>query len=252
MRISNLPTVWSNVVHGMSVGLLVAIVLPIEREYGQSPPIGFADLGRLLDQGFLLLVGMSLLYSGGMVLNDICDVAIDRNERPGRPIPSGRVARPTAATVAVGLLLAGWACSLVYMPSVAVWTAVLVAAIVAYNLLHRLRWLGLLLMAGCRGLVVWIAALTMSTTGAGIEDGLPRILGGVLAIGCYTLLVTLIAWGEALPRFPNLARWVGVMIALMPVVDAVFVWQYGMGPMAVFCLGCAGLSLGLQRWVSGS
>ncbi len=41
---------------------------------------------------FALLVGASAcLYEAGMALNDVFDVEIDRQERPDRPIPSGRV-----------------------------------------------------------------------------------------------------------------------------------------------------------------
>ena len=39
----------------------------------------------------LLVVASSLLYLSGMVLNDVFDAEIDADERPERPIPSGRV-----------------------------------------------------------------------------------------------------------------------------------------------------------------
>ncbi len=42
------------------------------------------------------------------------------------------------------------------------------------------------------------------------------------------------------------------MIGLMPVIGAGYTLAYGMWPMTVFCLGCAGLSLVGQRWVGGS
>lgn len=58
-RISNLPTVWTNV--------LAASVLS-----GGTTPI------RL----FLVMLAASLLYTGGMFLNDAFDQNIDRAERP--------------------------------------------------------------------------------------------------------------------------------------------------------------------------
>ena len=36
-----------------------------------------------------LAAASALLYSAGMVLNDVWDVELDRRERPERPLPSG-------------------------------------------------------------------------------------------------------------------------------------------------------------------
>src|SRR6516164_6711151 len=50
-----------------------------------------------------LAAASMVLYAAGMALNDYFDVDIDRVERPGRPIPTGRV----SATFAAGLGAAG-------------------------------------------------------------------------------------------------------------------------------------------------
>lgn len=251
-RISNLPTVWSNVVHGMSVAYFISVVAPIQEAYpDDAPPVDTQNLTNLLNYGFMALVAMSLMYTGGMVLNDACDARLDAKERPARPIPSGRVSRRSAWIGATVLLGSGWCCTLVYRPEMQMWAAVLVAVIVGYNFLHRVRFLGLILMPACRGLVIWVSALAINS-GIGIEDDLPRVYGSVLAIACYTLIVTLIAWGEALPSMGKLARWVGVLIAGMALVDAGFAWQMGMVPMAWFCVGCGVATLTAQRWVRGS
>ena len=68
-RVSNLPTVWTNVLAGAA--LAGAAVGP----------------GRLA----LPLVACSLFYPGGMYLNHAFDREIDARERPERPIPSGRI-----------------------------------------------------------------------------------------------------------------------------------------------------------------
>ena len=47
------------------------------------------------------------LYAAGMVLNDVCDVELDRRERPERPLPSGDVSVAAAALAGVALLAAG-------------------------------------------------------------------------------------------------------------------------------------------------
>src|SRR5262245_60563766 len=55
----------------------------------------------------LLLLASACLYSGGMVWNDLFDVEQDRQERPFRPLPSGRVRPREALRLGTGLLAAG-------------------------------------------------------------------------------------------------------------------------------------------------
>ncbi|MEW6379170.1 MAG: UbiA family prenyltransferase [bacterium] len=52
----------------------------------------------------VLLISL-FLYTCGLILNDYVDRETDRAERPGRPIPSGRVQPGTALTIALVLLV---------------------------------------------------------------------------------------------------------------------------------------------------
>src|SRR4051794_13901119 len=64
--------------------------------------------GTLADaSGWLPLTAASMvLYAAGMALNDLFDLEVDRAERPGRPLPSGRVSRGFASGLGwTGLLL---------------------------------------------------------------------------------------------------------------------------------------------------
>ena len=54
-----------------------------------------------------LIAACSLLYTAGMVLNDVYDVEVDSRDRPARPIPSGRVSLGTARGLGYGMLLCG-------------------------------------------------------------------------------------------------------------------------------------------------
>ena len=73
MRAGNAPTVVSNVLAGIAIGL--------QARLSDAPvPWGTAAL---------LLSGTVLVYVAGMVLNDAFDARIDARERPRRPIPSG-------------------------------------------------------------------------------------------------------------------------------------------------------------------
>lgn len=183
-RLSNLPTVWSNVLAG--------IVLA---EGSAADP-------RLLP----VLVAMSLAYVAGMYLNDAFDAEIDARERPQRPIPAGRVGRTQvfaagAAMLAASLVLllavghlpengTGW------RPAAA--GAVLAAAILVYDLHHKGNPLGPLLMGLCRALVYVVAGLVVARSAT-----LPLLVGAALLLG-HVVGLTALAKQESLGRLANL------------------------------------------------
>ena len=169
LRISNLPTVWTNVLVGAVLSLAVA---------RPSNP-------EIVPGLVIAIVAGSCLYLAGMVFNDVFDVAIDRRERPGRPIPSGRIRRGAATAFGTVLLAIG-----VGLP----WTHGVIAGgiatgiglmLLAYDALHaRTAW-SVLLMGGCRrGLYVLGMACLNDPTGSSADDGLllAVIVGGVAAI----------------------------------------------------------------------
>jgi 4-hydroxybenzoate polyprenyltransferase len=102
----------------------------------------------------LALASMAI-YAAGIALNDLFDIELDRAERPGRPLPSGRVSTRTAAVLAVGLLGLGLALAGISgsWASVAV-AALLVACVVAYDAALRRTAIGPVVMGACRGLNV--------------------------------------------------------------------------------------------------
>jgi geranylgeranylglycerol-phosphate geranylgeranyltransferase len=63
--------------------------------------------GTIKPAVLLLFTVVTLVTAAGNVINDYFDVAIDRVNRPDRPIPSGRVSLPAARAYAVTLFLAG-------------------------------------------------------------------------------------------------------------------------------------------------
>ncbi|NDD70692.1 hypothetical protein EBZ97_01450 [bacterium] len=79
-RCSNLPTVWSNVISGWLLGMAAVIRTPTV--------IVPSALNSTL---FILLLGISLLYVAGMILNDVFDYEWDCANRPERPLPSGLI-----------------------------------------------------------------------------------------------------------------------------------------------------------------
>jgi 4-hydroxybenzoate polyprenyltransferase len=160
-RISNLPTVWSNVLAGW---LLAG---------------GAWDSGL----GWVMLCG-SLMYCGGMVLNDVCDAAFDRQHQPHRPIAAGRVSWAGACLGALLMLAMGLGLGLSSgaQPPLLLGLAV---AIVAYDLYHK-PWAGSVLVMGlCRSLLMLVAA-----SAAGPWQ---QLWPQAAALGCYVVGITLVA-----------------------------------------------------------
>ncbi len=94
MRPANILTAWSNVVVGASIayGLSQNIILPI-----------FEWVEILNLKLLFLILSTSGLYGGGIVLNDFFDAALDKIERPERPIPKGIVTK--SESLYLGLFL---------------------------------------------------------------------------------------------------------------------------------------------------
>lgn len=107
----------------------------------------------------LLIAASCLFYTAGMVLNDVFDFEIDARERPGRPLPSGRISARLATWLGAELLLVGGALAWLASSFSGQYRGGLVAmALVAAVLLYD-RWLkrtplGPLGMGACRFLNV--------------------------------------------------------------------------------------------------
>ena len=129
------------------------------------------------------------LYAAGLVLNDLHDEAFDREHRPERPLPSGRVSRIAAARLCPSLTALGVLCALP-LGRPAFLAALLLAALVyAYNLVFkgdRLR--ASVCMGLCRGCSLLVGA-------AAVGGGLAVIVAAA-AVTVYIAAVTWIAAGE--------------------------------------------------------
>jgi 4-hydroxybenzoate polyprenyltransferase len=199
-RGSNLPTVVSNVLVGCAIG-------------ARSAENGAIDLPSILWPS----LGVSMFYMAGMALNDVVDVEVDRVERPGRPIPSGRVSLGGARVFVVLGLGVGFGVIARFGLPAAVLALCLVAAIVAYDVLHKKIVGSIVLMGACRGLVYLVAAASLAWP---FEFRLSAWLSGALA--AYTIAITLIAMGETRQQIGR-RRWVALVlppIVLMPALTA--------------------------------
>jgi hypothetical protein len=144
----------------------------------------------------LAVVAAGLHLMAGMALNDIADLAVDRDERPARPLPRGAIPLKHAWLLvtgffALGLLLQGLA-----SPVAAAVGALLVASIFLYNFALKSTMLGPLSMALCRVLNL-AAGMALSFSSLEAFARLPAVGYGILAsLGLYIALVTWLARDE--------------------------------------------------------
>ncbi len=170
-RPANIVTAISDILAGASVAGYVG---------------GMLELPAVL----LLIVATIGLYGGGVVFNDVFDAALDRIERPERPIPSGLISEKEGTLLGAFLLIAGIAAAFV----VSIYPAGIIAVAVAIGALVYDKWgkhhavIGPLNMGTCRGLnlllgmslvpdvlyqygylaivpIIYIAAITMISRG---------------------------------------------------------------------------------------
>jgi 4-hydroxybenzoate polyprenyltransferase len=145
----------------------------------------------------LLAVLASLaFYAAGMVLNDVYDVAIDRAERPERPLPSGAIPVGRAAAIgnllmAVGAVAACGAAFVANTPWPAFVGAALTATIWLYDVRAKATPLGPAAMGTCRGLN-WLLGMTAAGGPTAVHQwAIP------LGMAVYVAGITLLARDEA-------------------------------------------------------
>ena len=188
-RVSNLPTVWSNCLAGWWLG-------------------GGGNYSKLP----FLLLGVSLLYTGGMFLNDAFDEEFDRLRRPERPIPSGKMPATQVWRQGFGLLGTGILLLLICGWLAAVLAVVLAFFIVLYDFTHKFFTASPWLMGACRFWVYLVAA----ATGFDGLNGFPVFSGAALAV--YVVGLSYVARREStrnrIPVWPLLLLTAPILLAL--------------------------------------
>jgi 4-hydroxybenzoate polyprenyltransferase len=222
-RVSNLPTVWTNVLAGIALN-------------GGNPTLGRA---------FPVALAASLFYVAGMFLNDAFDHRWDAQHRPDRPIPAGEAEAGTVFRAGFGLMAAGLLVLAFEVGSRAALAGVgLGACIVIYDISHKTNPFAAVVMGLCRVAVYLIGALAVAPRiGAGV------VVGSLVLLG-YLIGLTLIARHET--RNPRLPALVGSLIAGISLLDALMLLVTGHLQVAVLAALCFPLTRRLQRRVPGT
>jgi UbiA prenyltransferase family len=273
-RVSNLPTIWTNVLAGVVLS---------GRSWQNS-------------RTAVVLVAMSLFYVGGMYLNDYFDRAIDARERPARPIPAEEISAAAVAAIGFGLLAAGIALMTALGTAAALAGVVLAALIAAYDAFHKNNPVAPIIMGACRAcvyggaaaaldgsvpvatalaalaLLAYVAGLTYAARQESLDTvgtlwpllvlsppfvlALPALQQGLVGTLIYLLFVAAMSYAlHLLARRPMpgaVPRAVALLIAGISLADAAFLASAGAAAPAVLAAGGFVLTLALQRYVPGT
>jgi len=223
-RISNLPTVWTNV---LAAGLLAS---------GQFMPASF----------LLLALALSCFYLAGMSLNDLCDVEDDRLRRPSRPLPAGRVSLKNARLLTLVLFVSGMGL-LAAAPHLRGLGAgiLLLIAIVAYDFHHKRNPFSVLLMAACRFLVFVVVAFALTGQLS------PWVLLAGSAQFIYVIAISLVARHENSRASPFPFPVIPAMLAGISLLDGIVLAILVSFPWLLAGAAGALLTWAGQRYVRG-
>lgn len=238
-RCSNLPTVWSNCLAGWLLG-------------GAGPLLNF----------FFLLVGASAMYTAGMFLNDAFDLEFDRQHRPERPIPQGRISQSSVFLLGFGGLGLGICCLVWQGVDTAFLTGLLALVIFIYDLIHKGFALAPILIGLCRFFLLLVAASVgnLGVTGWSIWSAF-ALCGYIIGLGFLArtestggrfshwpwlllILPLLLAW----IMNPGSYRWLALTFALPLLLWSAWSLAYVLRPQKNISLAVSGLLAGIV-WV---
>ncbi|MDR1477739.1 MAG: UbiA family prenyltransferase [Planctomycetaceae bacterium] len=201
LRVSALPTLWSNVLAAYFIG-------------------GGNNLILLL----FLLISTSSIYLGGMVLNDYFDADTDAVERPERPIPSGRISITTVFILGMCLVtfgvFIGFVCPFIgncsdYEKRIAVGVVTLLFLfVISYDaFLKRMSIIGPFTMGACRMLCYLFVFFT--------AERAVLVSHVVLSIfvGAYVMCITMVSRFEAGSQ--KIQKYVGIALSCLILIDSV-------------------------------
>ena len=202
-RVSNLPTVWTNVLAG-------AFLAGVQ-----------TDPTKLL----WIMLAITLFYTGGMYLNDAFDADIDARERPGRPIPSGQISAKAVSAIGCALLMAGIFIVAPYGALAVQAGVALSLTILLYNAWHKGNVISPVIMGSCRALGYVMAAWSFA-------DLTPTALvWGMLAVFTHIAGLTYAAKQESLDRIDRL--W---PLAILAAPLVIFLANFNLNTPAIVAL----------------
>lgn len=165
-----------------------------------------------------LMVSSGLLYIAGIVLNDYFDIEIDKKERPSRPLPSGKISKGYALTIAIVALLIANIIALVVGPISLAISLALTLLIIAYDYQLKYTVLGPFAMGGTRSLnVIFGASPVLLYTD---NHSVAIVAAAAASLFFYVSSITILSKKEVGKERPNSTLVIlivfGVILAIVP------------------------------------
>ena len=198
-RISNLPTCWTNVLTGSVIGSMAA-----------SSPLAILPV-------VVLSIIISLFYMAGMALNDLVDLKIDQQQRPDRPIASGRISPRSALIFIILLFATATGLMLIFFSHCIYFALLLTAMIILYDITHKHFACSIIFMASCRALIYVISAYAVF--GGSTREFWTNTAISSTILALYIAFMTIIARSENKQQIDS-RRWLSIAIILL--IPAVF------------------------------
>lgn len=175
----------------------------------------FVDAGSPVRLWLGALAGLVslLLYAGGLIDNDLCDLNEDRRDRPARPLASGRINPRLARGVCVGLFVAAMCLSLLVQKALPLYLAAgILVCVLLYNRVKKpLPPVGMILMGLCRGGSFLLGASVLGWSAV----TLPVVVYCAAGWTLYIAAVTALAAGEVTRDVGALRRWGPAAVMLL-------------------------------------
>jgi 4-hydroxybenzoate polyprenyltransferase len=148
-------------------------------------------------------------YCFGLIMNDIADLGVDREERPDRPLPSGAASVAAAKIVCIFFLVWGLAMAWLTSSDTGIVASALAVAVISYNCLLKKRPLaGPFSMGACRGLSLMMGA----AAGGGVDY---RVALAVAGLTLYVAAFSSIARLEMKSVVFGIGKWFPALVLML-------------------------------------
>ncbi len=249
-RISNLPTVWTNILAAVVLAQfsLLAALGETAAENVSLLPVNWAGTDSSPVMWFGTFLSLSMMYVGGMFLNDAFDAKWDKKNNPTRPIAAGEISEKTvwlsgSALIVFAVLMIGFQHQYYFTLSLSSevsvirpgtlesyygWIAAVLLAftITAYNALHKQFSHSAFIMGGCRAGVYVIGALLLVQLTS-------HVVLAALSLLLYIAGLTYLARQEHLNRvsgmWPLALLFSPVFVAVWFGHSSLYFWLYLLG-----------------------
>jgi 4-hydroxybenzoate polyprenyltransferase len=180
LRIPNIFTVPPDIILGYLIALSSVQLVNLE------------SIGYYLPNMIILVISSISLYLGGLVSNDLFDTKTDMMERPGRPLPSGKIQRSYAYILLILFFGAGFSLSLLLNPLSVGISGLLIISILLYNYKLKNGLWRPFLMGGIRALnILFGFSILFSFSDQSVNNMLSKMNSGNI-VETQSLLLLLI------------------------------------------------------------